>query len=232
VVDGGGVERVYAGGITRAATLSGGSEIVYSGGVASATTLSGGLVEIMSGGSIGGVPITFASGGTLQLDASMSFTGQIAGFTIPDALDLRDIAYTSGTTTESFAEAGSNTSGTLSVTSGTHSAHLTLLGSYVTSQFHLATDGHGGTLVTDPPVGGGTSQLLASAQDTAPVTFADIAPPPVTGAAAAPAPLPGTTSADNQASGAGSTLSATYPSGGISLQLMQTAQHNGLPPPS
>jgi hypothetical protein len=29
---------------------------------------------------------------------------------------------------------------------------LTLLGQYVTGQFHMATDGHGGTLVTDPPV--------------------------------------------------------------------------------
>jgi Ca2+-binding RTX toxin-like protein len=77
--------------------------------------------------------------------------GTIAGFGLPDHVDLADIPFGAGTT-ETFQEASSNLSGTLTVTSGTHSASLDLLGQYVTGQFNLATDGHGGTLVSDPPV--------------------------------------------------------------------------------
>ena len=63
-----------------------------------------------------------------------------------------NVAYNSATTMLDFQEAGSNLSGTLTVNDGTHVATLTLLGQYVTGQFHMANDGHGGTLVTDPPV--------------------------------------------------------------------------------
>jgi len=38
------------------------------------------------------------------------------------------------------------------VNDGTHIANLTLLGQYVTGQFHVTSDGHGGTVVTDPPL--------------------------------------------------------------------------------
>jgi hypothetical protein len=38
------------------------------------------------------------------------------------------------------------------VSDGTHSANILLLGQYIAGQFHLATDGQGGTVVTDPPV--------------------------------------------------------------------------------
>lgn len=40
---------------------------------------------------------------------------------------------------------------TLTVTEGALSAKITLLGQYAAGQFHAASDGHGGTLVTDPP---------------------------------------------------------------------------------
>ena len=62
-----------------------------------------------------------------------------------------DIAFNSSTRL-SFAEAASNTSGTLTVSDGVHTAHVTLLGQYVTAQFTSATDGHGGTLIGDPPI--------------------------------------------------------------------------------
>ncbi len=52
----------------------------------------------------------------------------------------------------SFAEAGANTSGTLTVTDGVNTANLTLLGQYVTAQFTSGGDGHGGTQIGDPPV--------------------------------------------------------------------------------
>jgi hypothetical protein len=38
------------------------------------------------------------------------------------------------------------------VSDGVHVATLTMLGSYTAANFNLATDGNGGTMVTDPPV--------------------------------------------------------------------------------
>ncbi len=88
----------------------------------------------------------------LRLDASQSFNATISGFGILGGIDLADVAYNSATTTLGFQEAVSNLSGTLTVNDGTHVATLSLLGQYVTGQFHMANDGTGGTLVTDPPV--------------------------------------------------------------------------------
>ena len=45
--------------------------------------------------------------------------------------------------------------GNLTVTDGTHTAQIALLGQYVTANFKLSDDGHGGTLVVDPPVTSG-----------------------------------------------------------------------------
>jgi autotransporter passenger strand-loop-strand repeat protein len=132
---------------------SGGIEVVSSGGVLGGATLSGGTLEITSGAVLGSGTIGLTSGGgLLQLDDSPSFSGTIAGFGIPGGIDLVNVAYNSATTTLNFVEAPSNLSGTLTVNDGTHVAALTLLGQYVTGQFHMANDGHGGTLVTDPPV--------------------------------------------------------------------------------
>jgi hypothetical protein len=96
------------------------------------------------------VTFVISGGGTLQLDSSVSFGGTISGFGQPEYIDLRDIAFGSGTTL-SFTEAGSNLSGTLTVSDGTHAANLTLLGQYVTAQFTKAGDGHSGILIGDPP---------------------------------------------------------------------------------
>jgi len=205
-VNSGGREVVSSGGAAKGTIVdSGGKEIVYAGDTTNATTISGGLVEVMSGAYVSGRLFTFSGGGTLQLDRSVYFKGQIAGFGPPDQLDLRDIAFVSGTTTVSFAEAASHTSGTLTVASGAHTSKLTLLGSYVTSQFTLTSDGHGGTLVTDPPVaGGGTAQT----------TFADIAPARSLSGAVSPGNratfLPGAI-ATNEQSHAGQILLATGP---------------------
>jgi autotransporter passenger strand-loop-strand repeat protein len=225
IIDSGGGELVY--GTASGGTVnSGGGEILYSGGVASATTINGGLVEVMSGGSIGGVPITFKGGGELLLEASTSFAGMIAGFTVPDRLDLRDIAFVSGTTTESFTQV-STTSGTLTVSEGGHTANLTLLGTYMTSDFHLGTDLHGGTLVTDPPAAAGSFQT----------TFDDAAPDRMPPSATAPGTphnywQAGVIGASDQAYGAGGqTLLATgHPGGGSLLPSEGSGNHDFLMP--
>jgi hypothetical protein len=57
-------------------------------------------------------------------------------------------------------------------TDGTHTANITLLGNYVTGNFHLTSDGLGGALVLDPPVDGRSSSTSTSqANGTSDVTL-------------------------------------------------------------
>jgi hypothetical protein len=140
-------------------------------GTGSATIESDGTLEFQGTSSLN---VSFAAAaGTLQLDASSSnngsgYTGSIANFggpahTAQDHIDLRDISY-GAQTTLLWTENGSNTGGILAVGDGTHAANLALLGSYVTANFSMTSDSHGGTLITDPPVpvsGGHDGPLLA-----------------------------------------------------------------------
>jgi hypothetical protein len=124
-----------------------------SGGTAAATTISGGTLEVTSGASGGNV--TFASGGILQLDSLMAFGGTISGFHLGDAIDLRSLGFTSGSTNLSWTQltSGANASGTLTVSSGAAIETLTLLGQYTAANFSATSGGAGGTLITDPPAG-------------------------------------------------------------------------------
>jgi autotransporter passenger strand-loop-strand repeat protein len=150
IVKNGGIEYVEDGGKAIGTIIhNGGQEIVESGGIANGATISGGMLEFKSGATAGSNAITFAGSGTLTLDASIDFGGLVAGFAKPDRIDLKDISFVSGTTWETFTEAASLTSGTLTVSDGMHAANITLLGQYVTANFLLASDGHGGTLVTE-----------------------------------------------------------------------------------
>ena len=96
--------------------------------------------------------VSFAAGdtGTLKLHNSQSFAGTVAGLALGNYLDLTDIAYVASKT-PSYTPNGGNTGGTLSVTDGTHTANIALLGNYMASSFVPSSDGHGGTLITDPP---------------------------------------------------------------------------------
>jgi large repetitive protein len=79
------------------------------------------------------------------------FRGKVAGLDSPaETIDLVAIAYHSGTTTLGYS--GNTLSGTLTVTDGTHTARLAMLGDHALANFTLADDGHGGTLVSDPPL--------------------------------------------------------------------------------
>lgn len=159
VSGGNATQYVLTGGIASNTSVgSGGNQIVSSGGVLSGTTtLSGGKLEVQTGGSAGASTVGFAAavGGHLVLDDLQHFAGLIAGFGVPGDIDLVDIALGSNTSMI-FTEAGSNLSGTLSVSDGVHIANLTLFGQYVTGQFKAAGDGHGGTLITDPPIATGS----------------------------------------------------------------------------
>jgi autotransporter passenger strand-loop-strand repeat protein len=159
----GGQEIVLRGGRSSGTDiLSGGGEIVSSGGSALSTVISGGTLEVASGGTASGV--VFSSGGTLQLDSSSHLSGAVSGFHLGDQIDLRGLAFISSGSTLSWKQttSGANASGTLTVKEGTSSMSFTLVGSYAVANFSATSDGHGGTLITDPPITSGGSSVATN----------------------------------------------------------------------
>ena len=110
------------------------------------------------------VTFTASTTGTLELANSQAYTGDVTGFSLTGAtaLDLNDIDFINGTTKATYS--GTATSGTLTVTDGTHTAHITLEGNYTSSTFTVSSDGHGGTKVVDPTKAPAGGQLPASPQ--------------------------------------------------------------------
>jgi hypothetical protein len=104
----------------------------------------------------------FGPTGTLKLDNSASFNGTVAGMTAQDTIDFADISFASIQTPS--LQNGTSSGGTLHVTDGTHTANIALLGNYMASTFAASSDGHGGTLVVDPPAMASQNNLLAQAQ--------------------------------------------------------------------
>ena len=102
--------------------------------------------------------ITFAgSTGTLQLDSSSSFNGTVAGLAGQDTLDLRDI---NSAMVQTPIYSGNSSGGVLTVTDGTHTAQIALLGNYLASTFVASADGHGGTAIVDPVLTAANQQMV------------------------------------------------------------------------
>lgn len=87
-----------------------------------------------------------AAGGGLELAHSQSYGGTVSGFSPRAALDLDDIAFV-GPDQASFS--GFASGGVLTVTDGTHAAHISLAGDYLGTTFATSSDGHGGTMVVE-----------------------------------------------------------------------------------
>jgi Tryptophan-rich Synechocystis species C-terminal domain len=106
--------------------------------------------------------ITFAgSTGTLKIDSSANFSGSIGGqLAIGDVIDLANI--TSGAAA-TLGYTGNNAPGTLTVSDGTHTDSIALLGNYTLANFTASSDGNGGTSVIDPPLPTNQSGILPSA---------------------------------------------------------------------
>jgi hypothetical protein len=100
--------------------------------------------------------VSFASAnGTLVLDDSVDFTGKITSqLGLGDVIDLRDISAGANAT---LSYSGNSAHGTLTVSDGTHTAHLALNGTYSLANFTVSSDGNGGTSLVDPPIPGGQS---------------------------------------------------------------------------
>ena len=118
--------------------------------------VTGAGVGVVNGGTLDVVQafsenVTFTGKtGVLELGHSVSYKGKVSGLSTSgtSSLDLSDITFTSGVTKATYS--GTTTSGTLTVTNGTHTAKITLVGNYVGHTFSVASDGHGGVLVKDP----------------------------------------------------------------------------------
>jgi hypothetical protein len=84
------------------------------------------------------------AGGVLELARSQTYFGKLEGFSNDgeSTLDLADIAFVSaGEATYS----GTSMGGVLTVTDGTHTAHIVLTGPHLGATFIAYSDGHGGT---------------------------------------------------------------------------------------
>jgi len=94
---------------------------------------------------------TFTEGtsGKLRPDSASYSTGKISGSRGHDEIDLVNIGFGAHTTL-GYAQTPGYAGGTLMISDGAHTAKLALLGQYVASSFPLASDGHGGTLISDP----------------------------------------------------------------------------------
>ena len=116
--------------------LGDGTLIVGSGGlIISATVSRGGVDNISSGGSV--VNTILAGNENVLAGGSAITTDVLSG----------DILYSSATT---ISWSQSVRSGTLTVTYGSETANLTLIGNYSAGDFHAESDGYGGTTIYDP----------------------------------------------------------------------------------
>jgi autotransporter passenger strand-loop-strand repeat protein len=133
-------------------TIIQGSQYVQAGGSAVDTTIGAGAVEfVYAGGTANGV--TFAGPyGYLGLEQSSAFTGTISGWQDNDFIDLGDILFSGSGTALAYSDNADHAGGVLTISDGTHLATLNLLGQYMAADFALSSDGHGGTLVTNPAV--------------------------------------------------------------------------------
>jgi hypothetical protein len=88
---------------------------------------------------------------SLVLDDSVHYKGVITNFgklNTNQSIDLLDIAWSPATKTFT---AGVPNVLTVKDAAG-HTAQLKFSGTYMTNNFTISNDGHGGTLITDPPV--------------------------------------------------------------------------------
>jgi hypothetical protein len=156
ITNAGTIEAVGSGGATITSAVNNTGVLEAAGGVLTVNgAVSGAGKGVIASGTLD-FASTFTEGvaftgttGVLELAHSQTYSGSISGFskTGGTSLDLRDIAF-GGSTKASFS--GTTTSGTLTVTDGTHTAKIKLTGNYTASTFVVSTDGHGGTKVVDP----------------------------------------------------------------------------------
>ena len=156
IVSSGLIETTGTGVLTLAGAVINSGTLGANGGTLAATgAVTGKGVASINGGTLDmtstfNQAVTFAGAtGVLELAQSQTYTANITGFskTGGTSLDLGDIGFVSSS---EATFSGAKTGGVLTVTDGTHTAHINLKGNYLGSTFIASSDGHGGTIVIDP----------------------------------------------------------------------------------
>jgi VCBS repeat-containing protein len=122
-------------------------------------------------GAASSADVTFAAdaAGRLTLEHPAYFTGTISGFSSDDQIDLANINYATASLYNVTYSASTDIT-TLVITDGTSANTLQFVGNYtVHTAWHVSSDSHGGTLLTDAPVDGSAapSAELADTMATA-----------------------------------------------------------------
>ena len=146
--------------LTLGGTIANSGTLLVNGGTLDVNgALTGGTSEISGAGvmaiaqaSSENIAFLSNSTGQLVLDQAPGYTGQVSGFGTAQSIDLTDVDFAAGVKISYASNNRRNTSGVLTITEGTTTTHLDLQGSYTLANFHVASDGEGGTLLTDPTV--------------------------------------------------------------------------------
>lgn len=92
-------------------------------------------------------------------------TTTVPNLAVKVGIDLANVAF-GPSLTLGYAANQDNSGGLLTVSDGTHSSVITLLGQYAAADFHTWSDFHGGTLVTDPGLTGAAAATFLASQHT------------------------------------------------------------------
>jgi hypothetical protein len=146
--------------LTIAGTVKNSGTLLVNGGTLDvAGTLSGGVTDVSGAGKMviagsSGENVAFAgnSTGQLVLDQATSYSGTISGFGTTQSIDLANINFAAGVTISYAPSNWNNTAGVLTIKEGNNTVKLDLSGKYTLANFHVTSDGNGGTLLTDPTV--------------------------------------------------------------------------------
>ena len=127
---------------------------------AGAVDVVAGTLDIANANAAEAVAFTGRSG-QLELDQSQTYNGQVSGFSTSGrtSLDLRDIGFVSAS---EATFSGTAKGGILSITDGTHTAAIKLVGDYLNSTFTASSDGKSGVTVVDSPAQNPTHAMVAA----------------------------------------------------------------------
>jgi hypothetical protein len=159
VVNSGTLEATGAGGLiiesgvaNSGVLWANGGNLTVEGDVSGSGTakIDGAATLEFAGASSAGTTFDTGAAGTLKLDLSALFTGTVSGFAQGDKLDMVDIAMMNATSMNYTVNADGS-GGTLTVSDGTHTANIGLLGQYDPAGFQATTDGAQGTAITYDP---------------------------------------------------------------------------------
>jgi hypothetical protein len=132
-----GLLLAQAGSITIGGNLTGTGHVELDGNA---------TIEFMAGAG-NSIALDANATGVIVFDHSDAFSGSISGLNGDDLLDLKDVQFGANTTLTYSDDGAGN--GVLTVTDGVHTSQIHMVGSYQASDFILASDNHGGSMISN-----------------------------------------------------------------------------------